>query len=47
MFRDNLVENKHRKLVRGQRNGPGERDIKPNSKIRDDLNASLFFFFLK
>ena len=39
MFRDNPVENKHRKLVRSHRNGPIDRDLKPNSKIRDDLNV--------
>ena len=39
MFRENPVENKHRKLVRSQRNGPVDRDLKPNSKIRDDLNV--------
>lgn len=39
MFRENPVENKHRKQVRSQRNGPIDRDLKPNSKIRDDLKV--------
>ncbi len=39
MFRENLIENKHRKQVRSQRNGATDRDLKPNSKIRDDLNV--------
>ena len=41
MLRENLVENKHRKLVRSQRNGAVSRDLKPNSKIRDDLNVCV------
>ncbi|KAI9359230.1 kinase-like domain-containing protein [Zopfochytrium polystomum] len=36
--RDNPVESKHRKLARSHRNGPLDRDLKPNSKLRDDLN---------
>jgi phosphatidylinositol 3-kinase len=39
MFRENPVENKHRKMVRSQRNGAIDRDLKPNSKIRDDLKV--------
>ncbi|KAJ3188349.1 Phosphatidylinositol (PI) 3-kinase [Gaertneriomyces sp. JEL0708] len=38
---DNPVENKHRKLARSHRNGPLDRDLKPNAKIRDDLNKIL------
>ena len=45
MFRENPVENKHRKLVRSHRNGPMDRDLKPNAKIRDDLNVYFFMFF--
>ncbi|KAJ3327007.1 Phosphatidylinositol (PI) 3-kinase [Blyttiomyces sp. JEL0837] len=41
VFRDNPVENKHRKLARSHRNGPLDRDLKPNAKIRDDLNKIL------
>lgn len=37
--RDNPVENKHRKLARSHRNGPLDRDLKPNAKIRDELNV--------
>ncbi|KAI8618326.1 kinase-like domain-containing protein [Chytriomyces sp. MP71] len=39
--RDNPVENKHRKLGRSHRNGPLDRDLKPNAKIRDELNKIL------
>ena len=38
--RDNPVEAKHRRLVRSHRNGPLDRDLKPNPKIRDELNVS-------
>ncbi|KAI8800253.1 kinase-like domain-containing protein [Cladochytrium replicatum] len=38
---DNPVENKHRKLVRSHRNGPLDGELKPNSKIRDELNTIL------
>ncbi|KAI9320243.1 phosphatidylinositol 3-kinase [Dichotomocladium elegans] len=36
---DNPVEAKHRRLVRSHRNGPLDRDLKPNPKIRDHLNT--------
>lgn len=36
-IRDNPVENKHRRLVRNQRTGVLDRDLKPNAKIRDEL----------
>lgn len=39
--RDNPAESKHRRLVRSHRNGPLDRDLKPNSKIRDELNEIL------
>ncbi|KAJ3041544.1 Phosphatidylinositol (PI) 3-kinase [Rhizophlyctis rosea] len=39
--RDNPVESKHRKLARSHRNGPLDRDLKPNAKIRDELNKIL------
>ncbi|KAJ1567431.1 Phosphatidylinositol (PI) 3-kinase, partial [Cladochytrium tenue] len=42
-MRDNPVENKHRKLARSHRNGPLDRDLKPNPKLRDDLNALTKF----
>ncbi|KAJ3192244.1 Phosphatidylinositol (PI) 3-kinase, partial [Entophlyctis luteolus] len=35
---DNPVEIKHRKLTRSHRNGPLDRDLKPNAKLRDDIN---------
>ena len=34
---ENLHELKHRKLVRSHRHAPHDRDLKPNSKTRDDL----------
>lgn len=40
LIRDNPVEAKHRRLVRSHRNGPLDRDLKPNPKIRDELNVS-------
>lgn len=39
--RENPVEAKHRRLVRSHRNGPLDRDLKPNPKIRDELNVGL------
>jgi phosphatidylinositol 3-kinase len=38
-IKDNPVEAKHRRLVRSHRNGPLDRDLKPNAKIRDELNV--------
>ncbi|KAJ3026670.1 UNVERIFIED_CONTAM: Phosphatidylinositol (PI) 3-kinase [Siphonaria sp. JEL0065] len=40
---DNPVEAKHRKLARSHRNGPLDRDLKPNAKIRDELNNILSY----
>ncbi|KAG1434614.1 hypothetical protein G6F56_014249 [Rhizopus delemar] len=40
LHRDNPVEAKHRRLVRSHRSGPLDRDLKPNPKIRDELNVS-------
>jgi phosphatidylinositol 3-kinase len=37
--KDNPVEAKHRRLVRSHRNGPLDRDLKPNPKMRDELNV--------
>lgn len=42
-LRDNPVENKHRKLTRSHRNGPLDRELKPNAKIRDELNVCFLF----
>lgn len=39
IYRDNPVEVKHRRLVRSHRNGPLDRDLKPDPKIRDELNV--------
>ena len=38
--RENPVEGKHRRLVRSHRNGPLDRDLKPDAKTRDELNVS-------
>lgn len=38
-MRENPVEAKHRRLVRSHRNGPLDRELKPNAKIRDELNV--------
>ncbi|KAI8064613.1 kinase-like domain-containing protein [Gongronella butleri] len=43
LLRDNLVEAKHRRLVRSHRNGPLDRDLKPNPKIRDELNTIMTY----
>jgi phosphatidylinositol 3-kinase len=43
-IRDNPVESKHRRLVRSHRNGPLDRDLKPNPKIRDELNVIFLLF---
>ncbi|KAL0954695.1 hypothetical protein HGRIS_003644 [Hohenbuehelia grisea] len=39
--RENPVEDKHRRLVRSHRSGPYDRELKPNAKIRDELNVIL------
>ncbi|KAK4046921.1 Phosphatidylinositol (PI) 3-kinase [Microbotryomycetes sp. JL201] len=38
IVRENPVEAKYRRLVRSHRNGPLDRELKPNAKIRDELN---------
>ncbi|KAI9359740.1 kinase-like domain-containing protein [Pilaira anomala] len=43
LVRDNPVEAKHRRLVRSHRNGPLDRDLKPNPKIRDELNSIMSY----
>ncbi|CDS10815.1 hypothetical protein LRAMOSA11301 [Lichtheimia ramosa] len=43
IIRDNPVEAKHRRLVRSHRNGPLDRDLKPNPKIRDELNSIMSY----
>ena len=38
---ENLVESKHHKLARSLRSGPTDKDMKPDAKIRDQLNVSF------
>jgi len=42
-IRNNPVEEKHRRLVRNQRTGTLDRDLKPNAKIRDELAHILSY----
>lgn len=42
-IRENPVENKHRRLVRNQRTGVLDRDLKPNAKIRDELSLIISY----
>ena len=41
--KDNPAENKHRRLVRSHRTGIMDRDLRPNPKIRDELNVILAY----
>ncbi|KAI9676128.1 MAG: Phosphatidylinositol (PI) 3-kinase [Caeruleum heppii] len=41
--RDNPAESKHRRLVRSHRTGVLDRDLKPNAKIRDELNVIMTY----
>jgi len=41
--RDNPVESKHRRLVRSHRTGVLDRDLKPNPKVRDELNGIMAY----
>jgi phosphatidylinositol 3-kinase len=41
MHKENLVEAKHRRLIRSHRTGALDRELKPNATIRDRLNVSL------
>lgn len=41
--RGNLCEDKHRRLVRSRRTDLMDRDLKPNSKIRDELNEIMSY----
>ncbi|SCV73535.1 BQ2448_7461 [Microbotryum intermedium] len=43
IVRENPVEAKHRRLVRSHRSGPLDRELKPNAKIRDELNVRIRF----
>jgi phosphatidylinositol 3-kinase len=38
-IRNNPVEAKHRRQLRSVRNNPNDKDLKPNAKIRDELNV--------
>ncbi|RKP23031.1 phosphoinositide 3-kinase C2-domain-containing protein [Syncephalis pseudoplumigaleata] len=38
---ENIVEAKHRRLVRSHRNGAVDRDLKPEARTRDQLNAII------
>lgn len=40
---DNPIESKHRRLIRSHRNNLLDIELKPNSKIRDELNLILNF----
>lgn len=42
--RENPVEDKHRRLVRGHRGGPLDRELKPDAKIRDELTVGKLCF---
>jgi len=37
--RENPVEDKHRRLVRSHRSSPYDRELKPNTKLRDELGV--------
>ena len=41
--RDNPAEGKHRRLVRSHRTGVLDRDLKPNAKVRDELNGIMAY----
>jgi phosphatidylinositol 3-kinase len=41
--KDNPAESKHRRLVRSRRTGVLDRDLKPNAKIRDELNTIMMY----
>lgn len=41
--RDNPCEVKHRRLIRSDRNGYIDRDLKPNAKLRDELNEIIAY----
>lgn len=42
-LKENPAESKHRRLVRSQRTGVLDRDLKPNAKIRDELNSIMLY----
>lgn len=42
-IRDNPAESKHRRLVRNQRTGVLDRDLRPTARHRDELNAIMTY----
>lgn len=40
--RENIIEEKHRKIVRSHRSGPLDREMKPDSHTRDELQVSYY-----
>ncbi|KAF2836754.1 phosphatidylinositol 3-kinase [Patellaria atrata CBS 101060] len=42
-IKDNPAENKHRRLMRSHRTGVVDRDLKPNAKVRDELNVIISY----
>lgn len=47
VMRENPVEGKHRKLARSHRTGAIDRNLKPNAKIRDELNVCILTFHIR
>jgi len=43
--RENPVEDKHRRLVRSHRSSPYDRELKPNTKLRDELGVRIASFY--
>jgi phosphatidylinositol 3-kinase len=41
--KDNPAESKHRRLVRSRRTGLLDRDLRPNAKVRDELNLIMAY----
>jgi phosphatidylinositol 3-kinase len=41
--KENWVESKYRRLIRSHRTGAMDRDMKPNARVRDDLNLILAY----
>uniref|UniRef100_A0A060TBU9 Phosphatidylinositol 3-kinase VPS34 n=1 Tax=Blastobotrys adeninivorans TaxID=409370 RepID=A0A060TBU9_BLAAD len=41
--RENPIEAKYRRLIRSHKSGPLDKELKPNAKIRDELNVIMNF----
>lgn len=41
--RENPIESKYRRLIRSHKSGPLDKELKPNAKIRDELNLIMSF----